>query len=42
MRSDKKKSFGWRIRNLPYPLDTYDVKVDTDNKHIIIRTTNKK
>lgn len=32
----------WRIRNLPYPLETYAVSVDATRKTIIVRTTNKK
>lgn len=32
----------WRIRNLPYPLETYAVTVDATKKSIIVRTTNKK
>lgn len=32
----------WRIRNLPYVLETYAVTVDAEKKAIIIRTTNKK
>lgn len=32
----------WRIRNLPYPLETYSVTADKDNKSLIVRTTNKK
>lgn len=32
----------WRIRNLPYPLETYAVTVDATRKTIIVRTTNKK
>ncbi|XP_041370084.1 protein DPCD-like isoform X2 [Gigantopelta aegis] len=41
-RKDKKSDFEWRIRNLPYPIETYSVTVDDDNKHIIVRTSNKK
>ncbi|XP_077992785.1 protein DPCD-like [Glandiceps talaboti] len=41
-RKDTKLSFQWRIRNLPYSLDTYNVTVDQDNGCIMIRTTNKK
>ncbi|XP_041980187.1 protein DPCD [Aricia agestis] len=32
----------WRIRNLPYPIETYSVKADNENKVIIISTSNKK
>lgn len=41
MRLDKKEHFQWRIRNLPYPLNTYNITVD-DKNQIIVRTTNKK
>ncbi|XP_035673611.1 protein DPCD-like [Branchiostoma floridae] len=41
-RRDTKKAFMWRIRNLPYPVETYNITVDADNRCIIIRTTNKK
>lgn len=40
-RRDTKKAFQWRIRNLPYPLETYSVKVE-DKDTIVVRTTNKK
>ncbi|ELU02413.1 hypothetical protein CAPTEDRAFT_130449 [Capitella teleta] len=42
LRKDSAKSFQWRIRNLPYPIETYEVKVNTDDRTIIIRTSNKK
>ncbi|KAK2158281.1 hypothetical protein NP493_1810g00004 [Ridgeia piscesae] len=42
VRKDTKKSFQWRIRNLPYPLETYDVSVNSDDRSITIRTSNKK
>lgn len=32
----------WRIRNLPYPLEIYNVTIDSMKKSIIVRTTNKK
>ncbi|KAK9744184.1 DPCD protein family [Popillia japonica] len=32
----------WRIRNLPYPLDVYSVTADSENRCLIVRTTNKK
>lgn len=37
-----KKSLEWRIRNLPYPVETYNVGADPTSKCISIRTTNKK
>ncbi|XP_053439733.1 protein DPCD isoform X1 [Nycticebus coucang] len=42
LRKDTKMSFQWRIRNLPYSKDTYNVCVDQKERCIIIRTTNKK
>lgn len=37
-----KKNIEWRIRNLPYPIDVYEVKADVDKRAIVVRTTNKK
>ncbi|XP_067642617.1 protein DPCD [Eurosta solidaginis] len=37
-----KKNIEWRIRNLPYPIDVYQVSADTENRAIVLRTTNKK
>mmetsp|Transcript_29803 Transcript_29803/g.54610 ORF Transcript_29803/g.54610 Transcript_29803/m.54610 type:complete len:187 (-) Transcript_29803:317-877(-) len=39
-RKDVKDQFQWRIRNLPYPPETYQITVEDNN--IVIRTTNKK
>lgn len=39
---DTKEEFQWRIRNLPYPPEVFSVSVDTDNHHIVVRTSNKK
>lgn len=39
---DAKKSFEWRIRNLPYPISTYDVTIDEETQEIVVRTMNKK
>eukprot|EP00659_Diplonema_papillatum_P003585 gene3585-5562_t len=39
-RIDTDKLFEWRIRNLPYPKETYEVSVD--RFEIVVRTTNKK
>ncbi|XP_011423586.3 protein DPCD [Magallana gigas] len=41
-RKDTASSFQWRIRNLPYPIDTYNVTVDPENRTVTVRTTNKK
>uniref|UniRef100_A0A3P8U1C0 Protein DPCD n=1 Tax=Amphiprion percula TaxID=161767 RepID=A0A3P8U1C0_AMPPE len=42
MRKDTKTSFQWRIRNLPYPKDVFSVLVEPSERHIIIKTSNKK
>ncbi|XP_026865426.2 protein DPCD isoform X2 [Electrophorus electricus] len=41
-RKDTKSSFRWRVRNISYPMDTYNVSVETAERCCIIRTTNKK
>nr|XP_025129822.1 protein DPCD isoform X1 [Bubalus bubalis] len=42
VRKDTKMSFQWRIRNLPYPKDVYNVCVDQKERCVVVRTTNKK
>lgn len=42
MRRDAIECFQWRIRNLPYPSDTYLLEVEPTKQEIIIKTTNKK
>ncbi|KAM7356892.1 protein DPCD [Cochliomyia hominivorax] len=37
-----KKNIEWRIRNLPYPIEVYQVQADIDKRAIVVRTTNKK
>jgi len=32
----------WRIRNLPYPIDTYEVLADNAEHCIVVKTSNKK
>ena len=39
---DTPDSFVWRVRNLPYPKETYSVAVDPADGKIVIRTSNKK
>lgn len=39
---DTPQCFVWRVRNLPYPKETYSVTVDHANQKIVIRTSNKK
>ncbi|KAK2815763.1 hypothetical protein Q5P01_026230 [Channa striata] len=42
VRKDTKTSFQWRIRNLPYPRDVFNVFVEPSERCIIIKTSNKK
>eukprot|EP00743_Colponemidia_sp_Colp-15_P004150 GILK01004479.1.p1 GENE.GILK01004479.1~~GILK01004479.1.p1 ORF type:complete len:212 (-),score=37.78 GILK01004479.1:205-801(-) len=42
LRKDIADKFQWRVRNLPYPLEVYDVSVDHEKQQIVIRTSNKK
>ncbi|KAH8408733.1 hypothetical protein KR215_011764 [Drosophila sulfurigaster] len=37
-----KKNIEWRIRNLPYPLNVYNVSAEPDLHAIVVRTSNKK
>lgn len=41
-RRNTRVNLEWRIRNLPYPIETYSVMVDPDDKCLVVRTTNKK
>ncbi|XP_048747619.2 protein DPCD-like isoform X2 [Ostrea edulis] len=41
-RKDTLSSYQWRIRNLPYSIETYNVTVEPENRTITVRTTNKK
>ncbi|KAI9205752.1 DPCD protein family-domain-containing protein [Polychytrium aggregatum] len=41
-RRDTRLLFSWRIRNLPYPKDTYVIGVDQATSEVVVRTTNKK
>ncbi|XP_062304109.1 protein DPCD [Osmerus eperlanus] len=42
LRKDTKTSFQWRVRNLPYPSDVYNLSVEPAERCCIIRTSNKK
>jgi len=42
VRKDTSDTFQWRIRNLTYPKDVYNVSVDEEKQQIVIRTSNKK
>ncbi|GAX74324.1 hypothetical protein CEUSTIGMA_g1773.t1 [Chlamydomonas eustigma] len=41
-RKDTRDTFQWRVRNLPYPPETYDISLDHEKRQIVIRTSNKK
>ncbi|XP_031552858.1 protein DPCD-like [Actinia tenebrosa] len=41
-RKDTTKAFQWRIRNLPYPLDVYNITINEEKTAVVVRTTNKK
>ncbi|XP_072025890.1 protein DPCD-like [Amphiura filiformis] len=42
LRKDTRQAFQWRIRNLPYPIETYSVTINSEDRCCIVRTTNKK
>lgn len=41
-RKDSAHEFQWRIRNLPYSVDVYQISVAEETQEIVVRTTNKK
>ena len=41
-RKDTPEFFEWRVRNLPYPKETYEVSIDGEKQQIVVRTKNKK
>lgn len=41
-RNTTRRNLEWRITNLPYPVETYSVTVDSNEKCLIVRTTNKR
>eukprot|EP01135_Chromosphaera_perkinsii_P010417 Nk52_evm89s2118 gene=Nk52_evmTU89s2118 len=41
-RRDTPSAFQWRIRNLPYPKNIYELSVDKGKLEIVLRTSNKK
>ncbi|XP_044761866.1 protein DPCD-like [Coccinella septempunctata] len=41
-RRNTKNNLEWRIRNLPYPINTYSVICDDEKETIVVRTSNKK
>jgi hypothetical protein len=42
IRLDSPTHIIFKVRNLPYPLDTYSVGVDEEAEEIVIRTSNRK
>ncbi|CAG5117733.1 unnamed protein product [Candidula unifasciata] len=41
LRKDTKTHFQWRVRNLPYPVDNYKIRI-SDDRQLILSTVNKK
>lgn len=41
-RRNTRVNLEWRIRNIPYPIETYSISANNEEKCIIVRTTNKK
>mmetsp|Transcript_7786 Transcript_7786/g.22245 ORF Transcript_7786/g.22245 Transcript_7786/m.22245 type:complete len:127 (+) Transcript_7786:1349-1729(+) len=41
-RKDTDRHFQWRIRNLPYPSENYEISIDHSDNKIVVRTKNKK
>lgn len=41
-RKDSSEAITFRIRNLPFPKDVFQVTVDDDQQQLVVRTTNKK
>ena len=41
-RKDTKDCFQWRVRNIEYPPEVYEITADTEKNQIVVRTTNKK
>ncbi|PNG99041.1 Protein DPCD, partial [Tetrabaena socialis] len=41
-RKDTRDCFQWRVRNLPYPADCFQVCIDHAQRQLVVRTSNKK
>ncbi|XP_072932596.1 protein DPCD [Epargyreus clarus] len=41
-RRNTRINLEWRIRNMPYPIETYSIKANDDEKCVVVSTTNKK
>ena len=42
LRRDSPRAFVFRVRNLRYPRDVYQLSIDDDKQQIVLRTSNKK
>lgn len=42
VRRDTQECFQWRVRNIPYPVETYAVTAEAEANQLVIRTSNKK
>ena len=41
-RCDTAHDFVWRVRNVPWPAETYEVTVEAESREVVLRTTNRK
>jgi len=41
-RKDTKLHFEWRVRNVPYPPGTFSVEINSEERKVVVRTSNKK
>ena len=41
-RCDTARDFVWRVRNVPWPAETYEVSVDAAAREVVLRTSNRK
>ena len=37
-----REAWEWRVRNLPYPKETYSVTLDEEKDQLVLRTSNRK
>ncbi len=42
VRKDTDRFFQWRVRNLPYPTENYEISINHADRKVVIRTKNKK
>jgi hypothetical protein len=38
-RRDTKECFQWRVRNIEYPVDVYDITADVEKNEIVVRVS---